>query len=964
MKKISLLFIVIFFKIFPVFAWQFVSNNYTSKTFNAHPLIWNFTQDSKGRIWMANNDGVLRFDGNNWNLYLTPKPVRQIAFDKNGNLFLACEGDFGAYIFDEKGIGNYTSFKDKIGKINQTTLGEKKVFNIGGEIYFTSGKYIFKVENNNKDFQLKIIEVSEISGAFEYNGKLYINELHKGLSVFTGNGLKDLAGGYLLKDKTIIGCSVLNNDLLIATNYDGIYNLKNNNIELFSNVSINEFVRKGLAGISISKNEKIALATFNHGVKVFDKNGIEMSEINIPSNENYQVFFDQENNLWVAHRKGLTHVVLNDAVKLFNELKIDGNITDILAFKNNLFVSTSMGLLMSNETKTSLNVIQQINGECWQLLNSNNNGYIASTNGLFEYKNGTVSNLIPNQTIIHVQEGNLTGKLYAFGPEACYILDIKNNNNIPKKLEGLAELANSIYEQNNGEIWVGTYYNGLKKMGGKSFNQSSLPEELRDGKVIIRQYNGKSIFQSKNKVFVLNNNQFTEDENITQIFTKSTNKNFDFKQDDLVLNSNKINQLLNGKITEQSLVNTLSGKPVATTLIGNDLWIAFDDKIVAVSLNKSIENTAMVCINVIKNVVGNLLFDNTNNEKDFTPKIAFNDNSFVIEFSVSSFINPEQNLYRYKINGITGDWSDWKNESKIIFTGLSSGNYTLELQAKNALGVMSEKKSLSFVVLAPWYLTIYAYLIYGSLVILLIYLAVKINNKVLIKQNKKLEDTVNIRTHELNKSNIELTNEKKKSDDLLLNILPPEVADELKNNGNTKAKQFENVTIIFTDFVNFTLISEKLDPQKLVSELDYYFKGFDEIISKNGLEKIKTIGDAYLAVCGMPHETKDHAKRVIQAAKEIREFTHKRKNEGGLFEIRIGINSGPVIAGIVGNKKFAYDIWGDTVNTAARMEQNSEPGKINISESTYVLAKNDFSYIHRGKIKAKNKGDMDMYFVE
>jgi ligand-binding sensor domain-containing protein len=289
MKKISLLFIVILFKIFPVFAWQFVSNNYTAKTFNAHPLIWNFAQDSKGRIWMANNDGVLRFDGNNWNLYATPKPVRQITFDKNGNLFLACEGDFGAFIFDENGIGNYTSFKDKIGKINQTTLGEKKVLNIGGEIYFTSGKYIFKVENIDKDFQLKIIEVSEISGAFDYNGKLYINELHKGLSEFTGNGLKDLAGGYALKNKTIIGCSILNNDLLIATNYDGVFSLKNNNIELFSNVSISEFARKGLAGISISKNGNIALATFNNGVKVFDKNGNEMSGINIPSNEIYSI---------------------------------------------------------------------------------------------------------------------------------------------------------------------------------------------------------------------------------------------------------------------------------------------------------------------------------------------------------------------------------------------------------------------------------------------------------------------------------------------------------------------------------------------------------------------------------------------------------------------------------------------------------------------------------------------------
>ena len=327
-------------------------------------------------------------------------------------------------------------------------------------------------------------------------------------------------------------------------------------------------------------------------------------------------------------------------------------------------------------------------------------------------------------------------------------------------------------------------------------------------------------------------------------------------------------------------------------------------------------------------------------------------------------INPEQNLFRYQLIGLTNNWSEWKNESKLSLTGLSPGKYTLNLEAKNAVGVMAEKTSLSFVILAPWYLTIYAYLIYGCLIILLIFFIVKINSNLLLKKNKKLEETVKIRTHELSQINSELTFEKKKSDDLLLNILPPEVAEELKHKGNTQAKQFDNVSIIFTDFVNFTIISEKLDPQKLVSELDYYFKGFDEIITKNGLEKIKTIGDAYLAVCGMPHETKGHAKRVIQTAIEIAAFTNKRKKEGGLFEIRIGIHSGPVIAGIVGSKKFAYDIWGDSVNMASRMESNSEAGKINISQATYELVKNNFTFEYRGKINAKNKGEVDMWFVE
>ncbi len=207
--------------------------------------------------------------------------------------------------------------------------------------------------------------------------------------------------------------------------------------------------------------------------------------------------------------------------------------------------------------------------------------------------------------------------------------------------------------------------------------------------------------------------------------------------------------------------------------------------------------------------------------------------------------------------------------------------------------------------------------------------------------------------------------EKKLSEDLLLNILPAEVADELKAKGTTDAKLFDNVTVLFTDFVNFTRASESMSPQELIHELHTCFKAFDEITEKYNIEKIKTIGDAYLAVCGLPVPDPDNAYNVVMAAIEITEFMKERQSlyEDKTFTIRIGIHSGNVVAGIVGVKKFAYDIWGDTVNTAARMEQSSESGKINISETTYELVKARFACEYRGEIDAKNKGMMKMYYV-
>ena len=212
-----------------------------------------------------------------------------------------------------------------------------------------------------------------------------------------------------------------------------------------------------------------------------------------------------------------------------------------------------------------------------------------------------------------------------------------------------------------------------------------------------------------------------------------------------------------------------------------------------------------------------------------------------------------------------------------------------------------------------------------------------------------------------------INKEKSRSDKLLLNILPLETANELKQSGRVLAKKFEAVTVLFTDFKGFTQYAENLSPEKLVESVDYYFTKFDEIMEKHHLEKIKTIGDSYMCAGGLPFATNDHAFKTLLAAFEIVQFVNDSKKTQSTnetrFDIRIGINTGPVVAGVVGTKKFAYDIWGDTVNIAKRMESNSEPGKINISQHTYELIKDLFDCEYRGEIEVKDKGMMKMYFA-
>lgn len=215
------------------------------------------------------------------------------------------------------------------------------------------------------------------------------------------------------------------------------------------------------------------------------------------------------------------------------------------------------------------------------------------------------------------------------------------------------------------------------------------------------------------------------------------------------------------------------------------------------------------------------------------------------------------------------------------------------------------------------------------------------------------------------RNNKEIENEKAKSDKLLLNILPAGIANDLKEKGTTEPRLYEDVTVCFTDMVGFTQQSAKLEPKQLIDELNEIFSAFDNIVERHDCERIKTIGDSYMAVCGLPGANPNHSENIIRSAVEMVQYLEKKNLESQIeWQMRVGINSGNVIAGVVGIKKYLYDVFGDTINIASRMESASDPMRINVSESTYNLVRDKFKFEPRGEIEVKGKGAINMFFIK
>ena len=343
-------------------------------------------------------------------------------------------------------------------------------------------------------------------------------------------------------------------------------------------------------------------------------------------------------------------------------------------------------------------------------------------------------------------------------------------------------------------------------------------------------------------------------------------------------------------------------------------------------------------------------------------ELPYNKNHLTFTFTGISLAYPEKVRYRWFLEGYDPDWSPITATQRVTYSNIPPGTYTFRVMARNASGIWNEHPvSYAFTIAPPFWETTTFRVAGGAGAFLLLFGFVRMRERNLRRDRERLEATVARRT-------AELSTEKDRSDALLLNILPASTAEELKTKGRADARRYEHCTVLFSDFKGFTNFSSRMDSDTLVAELDHYFRLFDQLCEEHGIEKIKTIGDAYMCAAGIPEPSATHALNAVLMAlgmlRAVARSNAEREAKGlQTWPVRIGLHSGPVVAGVVGQKKFAYDIWGDTVNLASRMESNGEAGHLNISGPVYAQVMDYVETVPRGPIQVKGKGQVQMYFV-
>ncbi|MCR4823394.1 MAG: hypothetical protein K5873_11055 [Treponema sp.] len=982
------------------FLSDFVRKNWTTDDGLPGMSITTLMQDRKGYIWIGTYDGLVRFDGLDFKIYNRASDEkfdfassRSVFQDSNDNIWIGHNDEGVTCLGPDGSVIKYT-VKDgipnnKVNAICEDNNGNIWIGTAAGLCYITPDK---KIELPHTAEQVNPANILVVDLYKDKNGHIWITTgLEGSLFLWNGQRIELYTGIKSFKNPAI---RVINEDrdgnlcfcvephylLKVEDEKETVYDLSKTGKKGFV---ITSFFHDSKGNYWIGSDVGIYILNGNNILRYGKEEGI-------PDEGITRIIEDDEGNIWIGFNRGglqkLTKskfrtVPAASSVNVICEdkergLTWIGSDDGLHAYDTNSYIENEYTKLCSDIRVRHVELTKD--GEILLSTYSDKPHIRISKDGkvkIWTVKDG----ILTDKCRISIKIKN--GDYYIGTPVGLNIIHHEDGH--ISKLTQADGFTNHyiiwLYEDEKGRVWVGTNGGGVFILENEKIIKHFTSDDGLAGNVIFKIYpmedetwictgTGLSIYNEEKNSFVnLNSTNGLGSDSIFQVLLDrnktawiTTNKGV------VSLPYSEIQEVADGLRKKVSaryygaadgmITNGVTSVSCSMKDSEGRIWFPFVDGFAIYDPKKSGMNRKAARIEIL-----NYALDNVTSEY-YGGQIVIpaNTKRFSIRFTGISYISSENIKFRFKLDGFDQEYSDWTGLRFVSYTNLEPGSYQFRVMSENRDGIKS-KPMLINVIREPhfyeliWFWILQAFFILGSAFII-----IRARFSIMKKRQLELEEKVEERTHELKV-------EKDRSESLLLNILPESVAKELTEHPNrTIAKFFPHATVLFTDIVGFTKMSSTMNAEELVTMLNQMISMFDERAKKEGVEKIKTIGDAYMAATGLSEEFDDDKSvaKMIKFAYGLMEDVNKfNENSPVKIQIRLGINTGELVAGVIGKSKFIYDIWGDTVNVASRMESTGQPMKIHVTEETHKWTKDNFNYSQGIEIEVKGKGKMQTYFL-
>ncbi len=1005
-KKISFFFLLLTLTIAPLFSEpghdqsflnDFVGKSWTTEDGLPGMTIVAMLQDKNGYIYLGTYDGLVRFDGVEFAIYSRAYDEKY-QFATAHALLQDCEGNIWIGHNDE-GLsclspdGSVTKYTVGDGLLNNkiNALAEDADHNIWigtatGPCYLTpERKFVIpKIADDIKDTITSVSMYCDTSGKIwiAAGTELYVYEdsiLHK----FSGfKSLDSHEVYYVTQDRSDAFWFALSPHyaIRVKNGEETLFNLSHGEKE---GAVVSDILQDSLGNIWFATDCGIVVL-HNGKYSYFDmQNGLPDDGVN-------HLMEDHEGNIWLGlNRGGLYKMSYGKFITVPTDSSINGicedqirkvtwlaSDTGVLCYKDGSFISNNLTELTKGLRIRHVGMDKS--GELLVCAFSLDIPFIRLS------KNGSIKTwsvedgIVGNRARVAIKSSD--GDYYVGTAQGLSVIHKDGKiETLSKKVPMENVYIMWLYEDSEKCVWVGTNGGGVYALKDEQIVRHYSTEDGLSGNVIFKIWEqdgdfwiatgtGLSYFDREKDSFInFNSLNGLGTDSVFQMLTDSNGTAWMLSNKGIISTKvSEMKEVIAGQRKKLAVHNygksdgLVTGGATSTAYSLKDsagnLWFTLVDGFAIYKPEKASWHNIAPVVDVQSYIVDTTSHD-YHGEKIILPPNA---QRLSIKYTGITFLAPEHVTFSYKLEGFESDFSDWGSTRVISYTNIKPGTYKFSVMALNNDGIQSEPCPPVTIIKKPhiWQ-NIWFWVAMILLVVLIVFASVRYKIYTMKRYQRELEEKVEERTRELKAAN-------DKSEKLLLNILPSDVAKELTEHPDkTIAEKFPNAAVLFTDIVNFTKMSDKLSAEEVVTFLNRMVSKFDERAKREGIEKIKTIGDAYMAACGLSKDDNpENIRKMIVFAQGLLEDVHEFNKESPVkVSIRIGVNCGNLVAGVIGKSKFIYDIWGDTVNVASRMESTGEPMRIHVTEAVHEQTKNHFSYSDGVELEVKGKGKMKTYFI-